>query len=117
MVQYYQYCRCAIGGTGANTKLYTYLEDFEKNNVAVYNIGQPDGTLATSWGTAPSAILHVSSIMLNGNSDIVPDKFGGVWVSQRRTKGNNAPANPSLIHVDPNGNINYNSKCCQSFKF
>ena len=99
----------AIGGTGANTKLYTYLEDFEENNVAVYNIGQPNGTLATSWGTAPSAILHVSSIMLNGNSDIVPDKFGGVWVSQRRTKGNNAHANPSLIHVDPNGTINYNS--------
>lgn len=99
----------AIGGTGASTKMYTYLEDFEANNVAVYNIGQHDGTIVISWGTAPSRILQVSSIMLNGNSDIRPDKFGGVWISQRRTKGNNAPANPSLIHVDPDGNINYNS--------
>lgn len=99
----------AIGGTGSSAKMYTYLEDFEANNVAVYNIGQVDGTIATSWGTAPSAIYQVSSIMLNGNSDIVPDKLGGIWVSQRRTKGNNAPAYPSLIHVDPNGNINYNS--------
>mgnify|MGYP002624416568 CR=1 FL=1 len=99
----------AIGGTGANTKLYTYLEDFEENNVAVYNIGQSDGTIATSWGNAPSAIYQVNSFMLNGNSDIVPDKFGGIFVSQRRSKGNNAHANPSLIHVDPNGNINFNS--------
>ncbi len=99
----------AIGSTGSNTKMYTYLEDFEANNVAVYNIGQPDGTIATSWGKAPSNILQVSSIMLNGNSDIRPDKYGGVWVSQRRTKGNNAHAYPSLIHVDPDGNINYNS--------
>lgn len=99
----------AIGGSGSNTKMYTYLEDFEENNVAVYNIGQSDGTIATSWGTAPSTIYQVNSIMLNGNSDIVPDKFGGIFVSQRRSKGNNAHANPSLIHVDPNGSINFNS--------
>ena len=99
----------AIGGSGANTKMYTYLEDFEKNNVAVYNIGQPDGSIATSWGTAPSAILQVSSVMLNGNSDIVPDNLGGTWVSQRRVKDQNLATTPSLIHVNEAGNINFNS--------
>lgn len=98
-----------IAGTGANTKMYTYLEDFEANNVAVYNIGQSDGTIATSWGTAPSSIIQVSSLMLNGNSQIAGDNNGGIWVSQRRTKGQNLSTTPSLIHVDASGNINFNS--------
>ena len=98
-----------IAGTGANTKMYTFLEDFEANNVAVYNIGQPDGTIATSWGTAPSAIIQVNSLMLNGNSQIAGDENGGIWVSQRRSKGQNLTTTPSLIHVDAAGSINFNS--------
>ena len=98
-----------IAGTGANTKMYTFLEDFEANNVAVYNIGQPDGTIATSWGTAPSAIIQVNSLMLNGNSQIAGDENGGIWVSQRRSKGQNLATTPSLIHVDAAGSINFNS--------
>jgi len=99
----------AISGTGSNTKMYTYLEDFDKNNVAVYNIGQSDGTIATSWGTAPSSIIQVNSLMLNGNSQIMSDNNGGIWVSQRRTNGQNLASTPSLIHVDASGNINFNS--------
>ena len=98
-----------IAGTGAKTKMYTDLEDFEANNVAVYNIGQPDGSIATSWGAAPSAIIQVNSLMLNGNSQIMSDNNGGIWVSQRRTKGQNLATTPSLIHVDASGNINFNS--------
>jgi len=98
-----------IAGAGANTKMYTYLEDFEANNVAVYNIGQSDGTIATSWGDAPSAIIQVNSLMLNGNSQIMSDNNGGIWVSQRRTKGQNLANTPSIIHVDESGNINFNS--------
>lgn len=98
-----------IAGTGANTKMYTFLEDFEANNVAVYNIGQPDGTIATSWDTAPSAIIQVNSLMLNGNSQIASDNNGGIWVSQRRSKGQNLATTPSLIHVDAAGSINFNS--------
>ena len=98
-----------IAGTGASTKMYTFLEDFEANNVAVYNIGQPDGSIATSWGAAPSAIIQVNSLMLNGNSQIMSDNNGGLWVSQRRTRGQNLATTPSLIHVDAAGNINFNS--------
>ena len=89
--------------------MYTFLEDFEANNVAVYNIGQPDGTIATSWGIAPSAIIQVNSLMLNGNSQIASDNNGGIWVSQRRSKGQNLATTPSLIHVDAAGSINFNS--------
>ncbi len=98
-----------IAGTGSSTRMYTFLEDFEPNNVAVYNIGQTDGSIATSWGTAPSAIIQVSSLMVNGNSQIADDTRGGIWVSQRRTKGQNLASTPSLIHVDDAGNINFNS--------
>ena len=98
-----------IAGTGANTKMYTFLEDFEANNVAVYNIGQTDGTIATSWDTAPSAIIQINSLMLNGNSQIASDNNGGIWVSQRRSKGQNLATTPSLIHVDAAGSINFNS--------
>ena len=98
-----------VAGTGASTRMYTFLEDFEPNNVAVYNIGQPDGTIATSWSTAPSKILQVSSVELNGNSQLVGDASGGVWVSQYRSLGNNTAAVPSLIYVNPEGNIAYNS--------
>ncbi len=98
-----------IAGTGSATKMYTFLEDFEKNNVAVYNVGQPNGTIATSWGTSPSSIIQVNSLMLNGNSQIADDTKGGIWVSQRRTKGQNLATTPSLIHVDEDGSINFNS--------
>lgn len=98
-----------IAGNGASTKMYTFLEDFEPNNVAVYNIGNPDGSIASSWGTAPSSIIQVSSLMLNGNSQIAADAKGGIWVSQRRTTGQNLASTPSLIHVDEAGTINFNS--------
>ncbi len=98
-----------VAGSGASTMMYTFLEDFEPNNVAVYNIGQSDGSIATSWDTAPSNILQVSSVELNGNSQIAADANGGVWVSQYRSQGNNTAAVPSLIYVNPEGNIVYNS--------
>lgn len=98
-----------VAGSGSNTRMYTFLEDFEANNIAAYNIGMPDGSVATSWGTAPSAIIQVNSLMLNGNSQIVADNKGGLWVSQRRVKDQNLATTPSLIHVDDAGNINFNS--------
>ena len=98
-----------VAGSGASTKMYTFLEDFEANNVAVYNIGNADGSVATSWGAAPSQILQVNSVELNGNSQVVADDNGGVWVSQYRSQGNNTAAVPSLIYVNPTGSIAYNS--------
>ena len=98
-----------IGGIGANTKMYALLEDFEKNSIAVYNIGQSDGTIVASWDSAPSRIINVSSLMANGNCQIVADNKGGLWISQRRSKNNNTQSIPSFIYLDSSGNVAYNS--------
>ena len=98
-----------IGGKGADTKLYVYLEDFG-NGVGVYNIGQPDGSVVDTWDTAPSQYYDVGYLQLNTNGNVVADAGGrGVWVSQYRSAGNNAAGVPSLIFVDNNGNITFNS--------
>ena len=98
-----------VVGSGSSTRMFTFNEDFEPNNVAIYNIGQPDGNIATSWNTSPSGVFQVNSLMLNGNSQVVGDNKGGVWVSQRRVKDQNLATTPSLIHVNEAGNINFNS--------
>jgi len=99
-----------IGGTGSSTKLYALMEDFpQKNCIAVYNIGQSDGSIATSWNTSPSSIIDVSSLMANGNSQIVSDKYGGIWVSQNRSNGYNTNTVPSLIHINSSGTVDFNS--------
>ena len=103
-------------GTGANTKLYAYQEDIigatsnKGNNVAVYNIGQSDGSLLTTWGTAPSQLYDVGNLELNGNGNLIADEGGrGVWVMQYRSKDQNLSSVPSLIFVDNAGTVRYNS--------
>ena len=98
-----------IGGTGADTKLYVYLEDFG-NGVGVYNIGQPDGTIVDTWDTAPNQYFDIGAWQLNTNGNVVADPAGhGVWVSQYRSAGNNAAGVPSLMFVDNEGNVTFNS--------
>ena len=99
----------AIGGTGANTKLYVYLEDFG-NGVGVYNIGQPNGSIVDTWSTAPNQYFDIGAWQLNTNGNVVADPAGhGVWVSQYRSAGNNASGVPSLMFVDNDGNVTFNS--------
>ena len=98
-----------IGGKGADTKLYVYLEDFG-NGVGVYNIGQPDGTIVDTWDTAPNQYFDIGAWQLNTNGNVVADPAGhGVWVSQYRSAGNNAAGVPSLMFVDNDGNVTFNS--------
>ena len=98
-----------IGGKGADTKLYVYLEDFG-NGVGVYNIGQSDGSVVDTWDTAPSQYYDIGAWQANTNGNVVADPLGrGVWVSQYRSAGNNAAGVPSLMFVDNDGNVTFNS--------
>ena len=98
-----------IGGTGADTKLYVYLEDFG-NGVGVYNIGQPDGSIVDTWSTAPNQYFNIGAWQLNTNGNVVADAGGrGVWVAQYRSAGNNDAGVPSLMFVDNDGNVTFNS--------
>jgi len=98
-----------VAGTGANTKLYVYLEDFG-NGIGVYNIGNADGSIATTWSTAPSNYIDVGSLQANTNGNVIGDSEGrGVWVSQNRGSGNNTAGVPSLIFADNEGNVLLNS--------
>ena len=98
-----------IGGNGADTKLYVYLEDFG-NGVGVYNIGQEDGSIVDTWSTAPNQYYDIGAWQLNTNGNVVADPAGhGVWVSQYRSAGNNASGVPSLMFVDNYGNVTLNS--------
>ncbi len=98
-----------IGGKGADTKLYVYLEDFG-NGVGVYNIGQEDGSVVDTWDTAPTQYYDIGAWQANTNGNVVADPAGhGVWVSQYRSAGNNASGVPSLMFVDNDGNVTFNS--------
>ena len=104
-----------IQGTGADTKLYAFLEDViapsgKGNNVGIYNIGQEDGSLLTTWDEAPNTLLDVGALMINGNGNIIADAGGrGTWVMQYRSKGQNLASVPSLVFVDNAGEVVYNS--------
>lgn len=98
----------AVIGKGADKKMYTFDEDLKisgkGNNVLCYNLGTQD-----IWNEAPSHSYAVGALEINGNGHIVPDKNGGVWVSQFRSSANNTPAVPSLIYVDATGKVLFNS--------
>ena len=104
-----------IQGTGADTKLYAFLEDVvgpsgKGNGVGIYNIGQSDSSLLTTWDKAPDNYLDVGNLMVNGNGNIIADAGGrGTWVMQYRSKGQNLASVPSFIFVNNEGNVVYNS--------
>ena len=104
-----------IRGKGENTKLYVYLEDYigasgYGNGVGVYNIGQPDGSIVDTWTTEPNQYFDIGAWQLNTNGNVVGDPMEhGVWVAQYRSAGNNASGVPSLMFVDNDGNITFNS--------
>ncbi len=102
---------CHIYGTGKDTKLFVYNEDksgtLPENGVVVYNLGQPDGSIASVWETAPSAVYTLTG---QGNTE------GNVWgtshgffVSQVRESGNNNKSTTSLKFYDNAGNQQFSS--------
>lgn len=94
-------------GSGSNAKLYVCLEDM-KAAIGVYNIGQPDGSVLTSWNKAPSLTLKVSGL-INADDNLAAGPDGGLWVVQFRGAGNNTKGVPSLMYVDKDGKVTFNS--------
>lgn len=94
----------AATGTGANTRLCAVIQDFDRYNgttfsgdIAIYDIGNEDGTLKSYWGdvierSSPSKMLAtgVSSAFLSDTSDVSGlrrlqgDTRGGLWVCTSR---------------------------------
>lgn len=99
---------CYVRGAGAERVLYTFDEDLTAANpmgLFQYNIGE----LATPWEAAPSAVVYdnAEKYEQNGNSVILPDAFGGWWISQdRASDGKEIPA---LIHIGAADTVDFNS--------
>lgn len=87
---------------GANTKLYMVAEDFTggstKGSLAIYNIGQPDGSIVTSWGVAPSAHYNVLTDKDGTNFAVAATPYGA-WICQHRALGSNAAGARSLQFI------------------
>ncbi|MEG2217926.1 MAG: T9SS type A sorting domain-containing protein [Muribaculaceae bacterium] len=98
-----------VQGTGDATTLYCYSEDVKvggtSNNVVTYNIG----TTKYSWDVAPTKTYQIGNLQANTNGNIIADEKGGVWVAQTRSPGNNTPGVPSLIYVNNEGSVVFNS--------
>lgn len=88
---------CAsLYGKGADTKLVTVAEDYTGKSfpVAVFNVGQLDGTLAKTWTTAPNILFNTL-----GNAAQIFDIKAceqGVWVATNRATGSNNSGATSL---------------------
>ncbi|MBR2451066.1 MAG: Ig domain-containing protein [Paludibacteraceae bacterium] len=96
---------CYVYDNGEEVKLFVYNEDaagtLPKNGMAVYNIGQEDGTILHSWETAPSAVYT-----LTGQANTEGNPWGtshGFFVSQVRGSGNNNSGATSLKFYSNDG--------------
>lgn len=103
---------CYVTGKDETRVLYTFDEDIQmrgiKNPKSLlrYDIGK----LEKVWDTIPSAVIYdnVDMYQQNGNSVIIPDAFGGWWISQDRSV--DSESIPALIHMNANDSIDFNSK-------
>ena len=95
-------------GTGNDTKLVTFVEDYPTGNngqtLCLYNVGTD-----STWNAAPSKTFPtVSALMANTNVNIYADSLG-MWVAQVRGSGNNGVNVPSFVYADYDGNVLFNS--------
>ena len=96
---------CYVYGEGKNTKLYVYNEDAKgtlpSNGIAVYNIGQTNGSILHQWQAFPSAVYA-----LTGQSNTEGNVWAtshGFFVSQVRASGTNNTTATSLKFYANNG--------------
>ena len=95
-------------GTGADTKMFAFEEDYPTGNagnvVAQYNIGTENSTSVAPVKYFPT----VSAKMANTNVNIVALE-DGMFVSQIRGSGNNTTGVPAFVYADYEDNIIVNS--------
>ena len=96
---------CYVYQNGNEVKLFVYNEDAKgtlpKNGMAVYNIGQEDGTILHKWETAPSAVYT-----LTGQANTEGNPWGtshGFFVSQVREDGQSNSSATSLKFYSNDG--------------
>ena len=98
----------AITGAGASKKIYAYQKNAAgKYVINVYNVGKEDGTCVASWGAAPSNTIAMPADMTDDATIVVVEQ--GIWVGQSVTSVANKETSPSLMFVDFEGNVKFNS--------
>lgn len=101
---------CYVMGKGADRVLYTFDEDLTASEGHPKGMFRYDiGELTEPWTAVPSAVVYdnADSYEQNGNSIILPDHFGGWFISQDRAT--DASDVPALIHINAQGAVDYNS--------
>ena len=99
---------CWVEGTGENTVLYTFDEDYVNENGNPKGIYQFNiGNLETPWEQAPSAVIYDNTDKLHQNgNNVILHQNGGWWISQ--TRWQDGAAIPSLVYVK-NNEVLFNS--------
>ncbi len=98
-----------IAGTGANTHMYCHLEDYG-NDISQYNIGNADGSIMETWNQAASRFWGVGAKLISTHAAVFHETAdGGIWVVQNRSAGQNNTSVPSIMYVNNEGNIVFNS--------
>lgn len=104
----------SVIGTGADTRLYTFQEDYPSNyklTMCCYNIGEDEKITRIPEKTFDD----ISSRMINGNVDVVAtDKC--LITGQLRYDPNNTKAVPVFLISDLEGNVLINSGSIETIK-
>ncbi len=103
----------AFQGTGENTRMYSFLEDYPAPNttgtsncIYRYDIGSADQITAAPDKKFDS--FNGAGLCANQNIEIKAIE-DGFFVAQIRTAGNNAAGTPSFFYSDNDGNVMFNS--------
>lgn len=100
---------CAFStGVGANTSIYSFVEDYPVGNggnkLVRYDVGD-----ARTIENEPNMVYEeVSAKLANTNVEIYVDETG-IWAAQTRAAPNSTAGVPALLYCDFEGNILYNS--------
>ena len=103
---------CYVYGEGKDTKLYMVQEDFgtagtsAAHPVTMYQLGQSDGSVLSTWATAPTSTYPITG-HTGGNSQIIANDKG-FWLCQYRAN-NSSEALPCLMFYNSEGTRTFSS--------